>query len=645
MSTLARTPRRRAPADPALRLRLQRMLGAAQIEPEAMPPAAILVVRALDDPLPGRMRAAGRDAQAAAEWARACRGALSDRLHGAARPSAGVIPADAPAVLFADQAELLAAFARDACAGVAGARWWWATVARGLGGSIDALVALWLRDPRHVPAAVEHLAGWGQAERVMAALAPAQAARILGAVAHAFEVRGLLAPPPPYVADGREAEDADSVHRPGESSPSPGAVRSVASTSAADRDPAAGIAAPWERVLGPALVPRSLAPEQRALLGVSLALHRAPLIARGPAFVARFVRWRAEIAPRPRPEPPRAPAPPSPSMDRPAPDARLAPSSSTPAAHTAEPVSSVPAEEVEERPRGEPIIRASSTGSGSSQKSVDTDARSASADIRRASPADPPSDEPRPVAASPHDETRAPDRATQPTAEPPATTAEEDRWEAPVLRFTGPPVEMAETMSAACGVFYLVNVVRSLGFFRALDEHFRLPSVVGGWGWIELLARALLGPRAAGLADDPVWRVLAGLDGREPEVPAGMGFIAPSVETLPDAWEALLRDAGAASPAPSPPLGMEPSPELRRFLDLVVPFVRLRVERALRAGGTDEELESALFRRIGRIQATRAHVDVRMELDQVSLAVRIAGLDANPGWVPELARVVTFYFA
>ncbi|HEX8359356.1 MAG TPA: hypothetical protein VF613_04585, partial [Longimicrobium sp.] len=211
--------RRRAPADPALRLRLQRMLGAAQIEPEAMPPAAILVVRALGDPLPGRMRAEGRDAHASAEWVRACRGALSDRLHGAARPSRGVVPAEAPAVLFADQAELLAAFARDACAGVAGTRWWWMAVARGLGGSIDSLVALWLRDPRHVPAAVEHLAGWGEAERVMAALAPAQAARILGAVAHAFEVRGLFGPP----SIAHEAEDADSVHRPGESSSSPGA--------------------------------------------------------------------------------------------------------------------------------------------------------------------------------------------------------------------------------------------------------------------------------------------------------------------------------------------------------------------------------------------------------------------------------------
>jgi hypothetical protein len=235
--------------------------------------------------------------------------------------------------------------------------------------------------------------------------------------------------------------------------------------------------------------------------------------------------------------------------------------------------------------------------------------------------------------------------AAIPSAEALPSVSAAERWEEPVVRVVGPPIDAAETMSGACGVFFVVNVVRSLGFFRALDEHFHLPSVIGGWGWIELLSRALLGPDAAGLAHDPVWRVLAGLDGREPEEPAGMGFVPPSVETLPEAWSALLRGAGVDHPEPSPPLGIAPSPHLQRFLDLVVPFVRLRIEATLRAAGAEEELESALVRRVGLVQVTRSHVDVRMELDQVSVPVRMAGVDATPGWVPELARVVTFHFA
>ncbi|MET0398130.1 MAG: hypothetical protein ABW277_15120, partial [Longimicrobiaceae bacterium] len=171
MSTELRAAgRRRVEPDPALRLRMQRLLGGASLEPEAMPPCAVLVVRSLGDPLPGRLRPGPADVLPSREWERAVRGALAERYRQAARPARGVVPAGAAAVLFADQAELLAAFARDACAGVAGARWWWAALARGLGGGVEALVRLWLREPHHVPAAVEHLAAWGEAGRVMAAL-------------------------------------------------------------------------------------------------------------------------------------------------------------------------------------------------------------------------------------------------------------------------------------------------------------------------------------------------------------------------------------------------------------------------------------------------------------------------------------------
>jgi hypothetical protein len=412
--------------------------------------------------------------------------------------------------------------------------------------------------------------------------------------------------------------DAD---RAAASSPSPESVPAVSSGDATDGDRRRDAAAPWEMVLGPSLVPRSLAPEQRALLGVSLALHRAPLIARGPVFVARFVRWRAQVEARSRPEPPRTPPPPA--AGRTAGDARSA---------------SPGGPETERESAPLPLVGRRGSGEADDPRTGAPPPPEAPASAAG------PGDAPRgPGAAEGRAARGAAEAAPSPDLHP--RTPVDDAWTEPRLRFAGPSVEAAETMSGACGVFYLVNVVRSLGFFRALDEHFRLPPVVGGWGWVELLARALLGPRAAGLAHDPVWRVLAGLDARGAEEPAGMGFAAPAVETLPAEWDGILRGAGAASPAPSPPLGIDPPPALRRFLDLVVPFVRLRLEAALGAAGADEALESALFRRIGRIQVTRAHVDVRMALDQASVAVRVAGLDADPGWVPELARVVTFHFA
>ncbi|MET0396143.1 MAG: hypothetical protein ABW277_04930 [Longimicrobiaceae bacterium] len=387
-------------------------------------------------------------------------------------------------------------------------------------------------------------------------------------------------------------------------------------------------------MVGPGAVPRGLAPEQGALLGVALAFHRAPLIARGGEFVSRFVRWRAQAASpastRTEEEPPVRAAPPS-SSSRPDPDAGPGPP--------------VPVEAAPPPPAPPQAVRAAAgdggRGDGASatwEAAAGASPPAAAGELPESGPlaaGPPPGERPAGAPRGPGDGSPGVDRPSP---------AEVERREPPP-RLVPPPVEAVETMSGACGVFYLVNAVRALGFFPALDEHFRLPPVVGGWGWIELLARALLTPRAAGLAHDPVWRVLAGLDGRGPDEPAGHGFIAPGAETLPGAWAALLPDTGAARPAPPPPLGLDPPPPLRRFLGLVVPFVRLRLEAALRAAGAEDGLETALFRRVGLIQATRAHVEVRMELDQASLPVRLAGLDANPGWVPELARVVTFHYA
>jgi hypothetical protein len=58
----------------------------------------------------------------------------------------------------------------------------------------------------------------------------------------------------------------------------------------------------------------------------------------------------------------------------------------------------------------------------------------------------------------------------------------------------------------------------------------------------------------------------------------------------------------------------------------------------------EELLASRLLDRRGRMTWTSTHVDLHMRMDQVDINVRLAGLDANPGWVPALGRVVTFYF-
>jgi len=45
-----------------------------------------------------------------------------------------------------------------------------------------------------------------------------------------------------------------------------------------------------------------------------------------------------------------------------------------------------------------------------------------------------------------------------------------------------------------------------------------------------------------------------------------------------------------------------------------------------------------------KVFANKSHIDCYFSLDEVQLDVRMMGLDINPGWVPWLGRVVTFYY-
>jgi hypothetical protein len=158
----------------AIRLRLERALGAADLHVPGMPPAAILCVRRLPDPLPGRL---DLDAlMPAPAWEDAMRAALGRMGQRAARPALGMPPPDAPAVWFEDRAELLACLARDWCTGVLAEHWWWHTLLRDRAATNDLprrLYAAWRATPEAVPAALALLHDCGAGARFLALLPPA----------------------------------------------------------------------------------------------------------------------------------------------------------------------------------------------------------------------------------------------------------------------------------------------------------------------------------------------------------------------------------------------------------------------------------------------------------------------------------------
>ena len=156
-----------------------------------------------------------------------------------------------------------------------------------------------------------------------------------------------------------------------------------------------------------------------------------------------------------------------------------------------------------------------------------------------------------------------------------------------------------EIKTSFAGVFYLVN----LGIYLGLYGDFTTPAEPGIelniWNFLALVGRDLVGDE---IEDDPVWPVLADLAGREDK--------------------------------------LEP---MSPWLTELMPSIRQRLRAAL---GLDEMLDPGplLIAHSGRVRVTETHIDVFLLLAELPIAIRFAGLDRDPGWVPAAGRFIAFHF-
>ena len=88
------------------------------------------------------------------------------------------------------------------------------------------------------------------------------------------------------------------------------------------------------------------------------------------------------------------------------------------------------------------------------------------------------------------------------------------------------------------------------------------------------------------------------------------------------------------------PLSRDVATGVRPWLSVAVPVLRQRLAQAL-GGALPVE---ALLGVPGRLHLTSSHVDLVQPLDALPFAVRRAGLDRDPGWLPAFGRVVSFHF-
>jgi hypothetical protein len=243
------------------------------------------------------------------------------------------------------------------------------------------------------------------------------------------------------------------------------------------------------------------------------------------------------------------------------------------------------------------------------------------------------------------------------------------------------------------GIFYLLDLALYLGLYGDFTEPERQGLELDPWDFLALLATAL--GAADGAADDPVWPLLARLAGHDPQSRPGARFVAPADWRIPVDWlrpfattppEARpwhWSTAGARlrihHPAGFPVVDIAVSGEVtQRTVRAAVrrfgPGIHLRrsslVGRMARAAGRrpvdcwmawvaaygrarlslaldiddPEMLVGVLLRHPARIFVSPTAIDVVFALVDLPIAVRIAGLDRDPGWIPAAGRDVRFRF-
>ncbi len=615
----------------AFRAGLELLCAGEDLTPPGLSPHAILVLRRLETP----ELTAGDERRV---WPTRLRDHLSSLAARAARPALGRVDPSAEAVIFADLPELLAVLARDAAVGHD--PWWWRTL---YGGSArQVLPSRWMSHPAELPAALARLDGGEEgprgAEQILARALSPELSRALWPAMLASRGLGGLAP---RVARADPMLLANALHRP--------------------------LVLPVE-------------PESARLLLVARLLMEAPTLVEPRLSLA----LKSLITlPSPNTNPEGAPTTRGelhdarallPLSERPAALRVAAPVVvPAPAAPTADSAPSPRAPTTAESPRSYDAIAAE----GETFLALPQRPRTSPLHLRAPERGEPESAAPlsSPVGSLVVPEVPEPDSPhTDIHNEPFVPTW--DPW--PSLEAGLPLPDLGVSLGLATraalitrlgGLLLLFVVFQDLelypDFTRPLDAGFPIPAP-------ELaleVARVLGGP----LPDDPLVERLAAFAG-DPGVALPERFVTPitgwRLFGLPSAWgvarsgawtQLIHPDGGLIAElvtdrrdlrAVASGLGFEPTrvvepvvlPEgLReRWIERIAGYARARLR--LLGAVPDEEIAATLLWRPALVEWSDTTIDASFGLEEHPIAIRLSGLDRDPGWVPDLARSLRFRF-
>jgi len=269
-TTITRLRVKSARLDPlTTQLRAARLVQVCDLQPHALPPAAILCIRTLRDPLPGKLALHhSLSVRPAPEWQRALTESLDALARNAARPFLGSVPTTAQAVVFMDRAELLACMARDWLNGDLIHHWWWKSLLReySMTSTDERVMSAWRDAPECIPAAFQLLA----AQRLLIQFVQQASTETVRAwtmrVAHVFAAPTVIEVVAAIEHDKRETS---------------GAARALP------------VMPPWSNLLAAQTEVRSLSPQRELLVGVALTIARNPIAARSNDFADQVRLWLA----------------------------------------------------------------------------------------------------------------------------------------------------------------------------------------------------------------------------------------------------------------------------------------------------------------------------------------------------------------
>lgn len=638
-----------SPGGDALRARqrLERALADVDWSPPGLGQRALLFVR--------RLVADGtrgvRPASEGGSFGQGVSAALRQHASAARRPWLHADAAQADAVCFSDEAELLACLLRDWVRGALAQRWWW----QGVLGPLD--VTRWLgvhalAHGEHLVPALALLAERGEAVDCVAKLDDPDAVQAVRSVRRAYGLSEMARP----AGQAQMARADDAFAAEDEPAAQPPASETLVPT--------------LSRLLSlvPELKSSHLRPPQRRLLGLALALVRAP----------GWARTRALAVALDAPEPAAGAEPASavvPAVQLVSQRQRNAPVP----AQRVEPVAKqgVGGEAPMPTPAQHRVLVEDAGLPASPLHTVPNVESYISAAAQVASP----ETEPHPSAATEPPPIGMPAVAPALASPPPAAMLRAAQAGTAVEPSAAPHT----LRTRFGGVFYLLNAALALRVYG----DFTMPRTPGlalsPWDLLAWTGRAWFGDD---FARDPVWALLASMSGRKPATPPGPGFAAPERWKLDAAWLApwgpvdrlqlhagrqrlrVLHPQGFAvfdvprDPALRPlqqaralcagqallragvlvracrPVVPVPRAAGARWLHHWLLYLNARLARTLGA----DDAPALLCRHDAVIELGSATVDVHLSLADLPLPVRFAGLDRDPGWIPAAGRSLMFRF-